>query len=84
MQRGNSIQWHVDQLTEHGTVRGAWIFPGDDGCDLVATLPSAHADLRVSAAPTALGLRRARNDGRRQAQIPALRYLTIAGWIDTL
>ena len=27
-------RWHVDQLTKNG-VRGAWIFPGCNECDLV-------------------------------------------------
>jgi len=38
VQRGKTIRWHVDQLTENGTVEGAWIFPSGDECDLVAVL----------------------------------------------
>jgi Uri superfamily endonuclease len=33
-----SVRWHVDRLTEAGTVIGAWSFPGGDECDLVRTL----------------------------------------------
>jgi histidyl-tRNA synthetase len=38
MRHGKAIRWHVDNLTEAGTVLGAWTFPGSDECDLVAAL----------------------------------------------
>ena len=38
MRHGKSIHWHIDRLTEAGTVLGAWAFPGGDECDLVAAL----------------------------------------------
>ena len=38
MRHGKAIQWHVDGLTEAGTVLGAWAFPGGDEFDLVAAL----------------------------------------------
>ncbi len=38
MRRGKAIRWHVDNLTEAGTVLGAWTFPGGHECDLVAAL----------------------------------------------
>jgi Uri superfamily endonuclease len=33
--RGKSVRWHIDQLTERGSVIGSWIFPGGDECELV-------------------------------------------------
>lgn len=33
--RGKSVRWHIDQLTECGSVVGSWIFPGGDECELV-------------------------------------------------
>lgn len=30
--------WHIDRLTEAGTVEGAWVVPGGDECALVAAL----------------------------------------------
>ncbi len=38
MRHGKAIRWHIDGLTEAGTVLGAWTFPGGDECDLVAAL----------------------------------------------
>ena len=38
MRRGKSIRWHIDVLTEAGTVLGAWTFPGGDECDLITGL----------------------------------------------
>jgi Uri superfamily endonuclease len=38
MRRGKSIRWHVDRLTEVGTVAGAWVFPDGDECALVGSL----------------------------------------------
>jgi Uri superfamily endonuclease len=38
MRGGKSIHWHIDRLTEAGTVLGAWTFPGEDECDLVTAL----------------------------------------------
>ncbi len=35
MRRGKSLRWHVDQLTEQGSVVGSWVFPGGDECGLV-------------------------------------------------
>jgi Uri superfamily endonuclease len=34
--RSKAIRWHVDQLTEAGTVAGAWLVPGGTECALVA------------------------------------------------
>ena len=34
MRRAKVQRWHIDQLTKTG-VRGAWIFPGSNECDLV-------------------------------------------------
>ena len=34
MRRSKVQRWHVDQLTKSG-VRGAWVFPGCNECDLV-------------------------------------------------
>ena len=30
--------WHIDRLTEAGTVEGAWAFPGGDECALITAL----------------------------------------------
>ena len=38
MRHGKSMHWHIDSLTEAGTVLGAWTFPGGRECDLVARL----------------------------------------------
>lgn len=38
MRHGKSIRWHVDQLTERGTVVGGWIVRNGRECDLVAML----------------------------------------------
>jgi Uri superfamily endonuclease len=38
MRRGKSIRWHIDVLTEGGTVLGAWTFPDGDECDLITGL----------------------------------------------
>jgi Uri superfamily endonuclease len=38
MRRGKSVHWHIDQLTERGTVTGAWIVRNGQECDLVAML----------------------------------------------
>lgn len=38
MRCGKSIHWHIDRLTEAGTVLGVWTFPGGDECDLVTAL----------------------------------------------
>lgn len=38
MRRGKTIRWHVDQLTENGTVERAWILPDGNECALVASL----------------------------------------------
>ena len=40
MRRGKAVRWHIDHLTEAGTVLGAWAFIGGDECDLVAALSS--------------------------------------------
>jgi Uri superfamily endonuclease len=45
MGRGKSLHWHVDRLTEAGTVLGAWVFPGGDECDLVVALSSLPAPI---------------------------------------
>ena len=41
-----SLRWHVDRLTEVGTVIGAWGFPGGDECDLVRTLSHLSFPIR--------------------------------------
>lgn len=33
--RDKAVRWHVDQLTTHGHVTGAWAIPRGDECDLV-------------------------------------------------
>jgi Uri superfamily endonuclease len=33
--RGKLVRWHVDQLTERGSVIGSWIFPNGDECEQV-------------------------------------------------
>ncbi len=38
MRRDKTVRWHVDRLTEAGSVLGAWTFPGGDECALVASL----------------------------------------------
>ena len=38
MKRGKSLRWHIDRLTEAGTVPGVWVFPDGDECTLVAAL----------------------------------------------
>jgi len=38
MRRAKSLHWHVDQLTERGTVTGTWIVRNGRECDLVAML----------------------------------------------
>jgi Uri superfamily endonuclease len=38
MRRGKSVHWHIDQLTERGTVTGTWIVCNGRECDLVAML----------------------------------------------
>ena len=38
MRRGKSVHWHIDQLTERGSVTGAWIVCNGLECDLVAML----------------------------------------------
>ncbi len=45
MRHGKAIRWHVDGLTEAGTVLGAWTFPGGDECDLVAALSHLPAPI---------------------------------------
>ena len=38
MRRGKAIRWHIDRLTEAGTVIGTWVVPGGDECHLAAAL----------------------------------------------
>ncbi len=38
MRRGESVHWHIDQLTERGIVIGSWIVPNGRECELVAML----------------------------------------------
>jgi Uri superfamily endonuclease len=38
MRHGKTVHWHIDQLTERGTVTGAWIVRNGRECDLVAIL----------------------------------------------
>ncbi len=37
--------WHIDRLTEAGTVEGAWAFPGGDECALITALASLPVPL---------------------------------------
>jgi Uri superfamily endonuclease len=46
MRPGKVIHWHVDLLTAPGQVKGAWIFPGRDECDLIRTLSHLSAPIR--------------------------------------
>ena len=46
MRHGKAIRWHVDVLTEAGTVLGAWTFPGGDECDRRRPFTLASADRR--------------------------------------
>jgi Uri superfamily endonuclease len=43
MRQGNANRWHVDNLTEAGTVLGAWTFPADTN---VISSPSFHVNRR--------------------------------------
>ena len=43
MRCGKPVRWHVDRLTEHGSVRGVWIFPAGDECALAARLEHFQA-----------------------------------------
>jgi Uri superfamily endonuclease len=45
MRRGKTVRWHVDRLTEAGTVLGAWIFRDGDECELAAALSSLPAPI---------------------------------------
>jgi Uri superfamily endonuclease len=45
MRRGKSVRWHIDRLTEVGTVLGAWVFPDGDECDLAAALSGLPAPI---------------------------------------
>lgn len=45
LRHGKSVCWHVDQLTERGSVVGSWIFPGGDECDLVAAMSNVPAPI---------------------------------------
>jgi len=38
MRQGKTVHWHIDQLTERGTVTGIWIVRNGQECDLVAML----------------------------------------------
>ena len=40
MRRGKAVRWHIDRLTEAGTVLGAWVFPDGHECDLVTAVSS--------------------------------------------
>jgi histidyl-tRNA synthetase len=42
---GKSMRWHVDQLTERGSVVGSWIFPSGDECALVAAMSNVPAPI---------------------------------------
>jgi Uri superfamily endonuclease len=37
--------WHIDRLTEAGTVEGAWVVPGCDECSLIASLAALPVPL---------------------------------------
>jgi len=43
MRHGKAIRWHVDNLTEAGTVLGAWTFSGGD-----VVRHGSHHSIRVS------------------------------------
>lgn len=38
MRRDKAVRWHIDRLTEAGSVLGAWVFPNGNECALVARL----------------------------------------------
>jgi histidyl-tRNA synthetase len=38
MRSRKNIRWHIDQITRHGRVLGAWIVPDGDECRLVESL----------------------------------------------
>ena len=45
MRHGKPIHWHIDRLTEAGTLLGAWTFLCGDECDLVVAL--SHSPIAV-------------------------------------
>lgn len=45
MRRGKAVRWHVDRLTEAGTVLGAWAVPGGTECALAAELATLPVPL---------------------------------------
>jgi len=57
MRVGKKIQWHVDRLTEVGTVTGAWVFPGGDECELVRTLSHLSVPIQGFGSSDCLGCR---------------------------
>jgi Uri superfamily endonuclease len=46
MRRGKAVRWHIDRLTEGGTVIGGWIFPGGEECELVQMLSGLPVPIR--------------------------------------
>ncbi|MEJ2374534.1 MAG: GIY-YIG nuclease family protein [Pseudolabrys sp.] len=40
MARGKAIRWHIDNLSETGTVLGTWVFPDESECELAGRLAS--------------------------------------------
>ena len=51
--RGKSVRWHIDQLTERGSVVGSWIFLGGDECELVRRFSQLPIPIPGSAAAIA-------------------------------
>jgi Uri superfamily endonuclease len=45
MRRGKAMRWHIDRLTESGTVLGAWTFEGGSECALAASLSHLPAPI---------------------------------------
>lgn len=45
MRRDKAIRWHIDRLTNVGTVPGCWVFPDGDECALVARLAALVAPI---------------------------------------
>jgi Uri superfamily endonuclease len=80
MRHGKAIRWHVDGLTEAGTVLGAWTFPGGDECDLVAAL--SHLPVPIEGFGSS-DCRRCRSHLLHADRIPRPRELFGAGWSET-
>lgn len=40
MRRAKTCRWHIDQITAVAEIRGAWVLPNGDECELVAWHPA--------------------------------------------